>query len=178
MFRKLESKLFNLKRGIKKLITKWVKIPYANYVQAKIKAKQKALIISEFEKSFGTHPDKIKQMMSRSEKAGLRFVGKNPAKLSYDEYRNFLKEQLIKNAKEINDVCLDKSPAFYSPEIIEIHNENVYGRIGKSLNKLIVDDNKETQAIIQFQNKRLDEAWKNGEKDWFKRTYGRNTNFL
>jgi hypothetical protein len=131
-------------------------IPYKNYKENKENNKLKEILKKEFKKNFGVDADTVRLIMSKSEVLGnFLFHNKETTKMSNEEYDKFLKEQLLINSREINELS-QKPVFFYEPEIIEIHNENLYGKIGPSIKQLKAEETKKDEASLSHQfTKRL-----------------------
>lgn len=143
-----QSIKFKIKRFFSNLWFKYVKKPYLNYLDKKEKHNFHKNVIKSFEKQFGVHPDIVKEAIIANEK---KYWGKKPnVKFSHKEYELFLKEQLKKSAKPNNGV-----PFFYEPEIIDIHNESIVDRKGKTLNKIILEEKDVDEILLKKQQNKL-----------------------
>jgi hypothetical protein len=147
---------FKIKRFFFNLWFKYIKLPYLNYLDKKNERDFKKNVIKSFEKQFHVHPDVIKEAIIANEKINW---GKKPnVKFTYDEYQIFLTEELKKSA--ILTQKTRKSPFFYDPEIIDIHNESVIDKKGKPLNKIILEETENCENTLKKQNLKLDSVKK------------------
>ena len=135
------SMKFKIKRFFSNLWFKYVKLPYLNYLDKKNKRDFKKNVIKAFHVQFGVHPDVIKDAIISNEK--IYWGKKSNVTFTYEEYKQFLKEELKKSAKANNSV-----PFFYEPEIIDIHNESLKDKTGLDLNKIILQELQDTKNTL------------------------------
>jgi hypothetical protein len=146
-----QSMKFKIKRFFSNLWFKYVKKAYLDYLSRKEKRDFNKNVIKSFYKQFGVHPSVIKEAIINNEKI---FWGKKPnVKHTYDEHKMFLKEELKKSA--ILTQKTGKTPLFYQPEIVDIHNESITDKEGKTINEIVLeekenDKNSLTKQTIRF----------------------------
>lgn len=142
------SMKFKIKRFFSNLWFKYVKKPYLDYLNRKEKRDFDKNVIESFYKQFGVHPSVIKEAIIANEKI---FWGKKPnVEYTYDEYKMFLREELKKSAALTQKI--DKSPLFYEPEIIDIHNESITGREEKTIYQILLEESKNDKYRLDIQS--------------------------
>jgi len=132
------------------VIKVWIIEPYQN---RRNKRQEKQLVHNlkkQFKKDFGIDADEQRNFMLRLDAYCAKTYGKNVVKMTHDEHKEFLVNQLILNANEVNQV-VPKPNFFYQPKINEIHNENIYGRVGLSFNQLKLNEREEDKIILATQ---------------------------
>ncbi len=148
MLRKINGWFLQLKYVFIGLITYWIILPYKNYTDKKKEKHFTKLVRKQFKKDFGLDPNRVRSVMERSDITARGFYATHVNVLMTDEeHREFLKEQLSTNANKINQVT-PKPIFFFEPEIIDIHNENLYGRVGPSIEKLKFDETKKDRITL------------------------------
>lgn len=138
---KLKPTVYQLiKYKIKNIIFRLFKKPYQDYIQKRQERKKTKEFKKEFIRNFGISPSHVVNLINRTNDIlALRSIP--TIKMSEDEYRVFLLEELKKNATEINKVKrYVKASLFYEPEIIDIHNESLSDNKGPTLKELLVLD--------------------------------------
>lgn len=111
----LKTKLKNLKTAIRikisNLFYRWVKKPIQDRKQRKLVEKAQRDLIKSFEKSFNVNHNEILRLN--------KMVNTN---FSLSEKQTYLNQKLKEGAEAMAGYT-NKSPMFYDPEIINIHND-------------------------------------------------------
>lgn len=130
-------------------IKNYFKALYFNYItkpkwdkENKIKANN---IKKEFEEKQKVSIERIKEIMFHE-----KLVFKNNNKLEYlNEKLVEGRANVIKESKYVSHI-----PAFYEPEICEIHNENLHLK-NKTFNELILDENENARLMLKKQTDKI-----------------------
>lgn len=132
------------------IVKVWIIEPYQNRRKKRQEKQLVHKLKKQFKKDFGIDADEQRDLMLRLGIYCTKTYGKNVVKMTHDEHKEFLINQLILNANEVNQV-VPKPNFLYQPEINEIHNENIYGRVGLSLNQLKFKEREEDKIILATQ---------------------------
>lgn len=151
----LNQLLKSFKRKIDNLIFRFFKKPYQNYIQKRIAKKNVNDIHKRFIKSFNLQPNRIIEIMYRTDIAAQRLTMKpKTVKMTDEEYKAFLLEERRQSANSLNKMKqYIKASLFYEPEIIEIHNENLDNNKGPSLSQLVARDTTEATSSLTKQQR-------------------------
>lgn len=145
-----------------KKISNWFKLQF-NRLTFKLRVrKTKVRHQKNFKNTFGISHKKIKSVMNKLD--NTQNTDMSDTRLS----------ELIRGRKGINQIK-NKSPFFYEPEIIDIHNEDVYGRVGLSIDDLKIRMNKEDEILLDDQKKILEHLERTNQTRIFNNLYGRYT---
>lgn len=129
----LKTKLKTLKMFIKSkiiyLFNKFVKKPLQDRKKRKIEEKARKELIHSFEKKFNVNHNEI-----------LRLNKKVNTNFSLSEKHKYLNEKLKDGAKFMVNYT-NKSPMFYDPEIVNIHNDFNELRDKPTFNEIIKEEN-------------------------------------
>lgn len=143
-----------LKRKVNNLIYRLFKKPYQDYIQSRLEKKRVQKIHAKFERIFGLKAKKVVDIMRRSDVAG-GFLRKPVIKMSDEEYKALLLEQLKQSAHSLNEMKpYIKASLFYDPDITDIHNESIEEGQGLSLKELMARDFAEARKTLLQQGKR------------------------
>lgn len=146
--------LKTIKIKVSNLIYRWFKKPYNDYVQKRLEEKRVKQIHKDFERKFGIKAEYLVGLMKRSDVAG--HIKQPITKMSHEEHKQFLSEQLKKSAISFNEMRrYIKASFFYDPEICDIHNEVLTEHTGPSLKELIAKENKASEDALRYKTKEI-----------------------
>lgn len=144
----------SLKRKINYLIFCWFKSPYQTYIRKRQEIKKAEANRKDFVKKFNVEPSKIVDIIRRNQfSIGLMKKSSN-VKMTDEEYKFFLAEEIKKSAISINKMKpFIKASLFYEPEISDIHNESLEDNRGPSFNELVASETSKSGYILRSQEK-------------------------
>jgi hypothetical protein len=145
--KRLKKIIFDIKNYIPLLIYRFIKKPIQEKKERKLVEEAKKDLIKNFEKSFNVNHKEI-----------LKLNSVVNTDFSLSDRKRYLNEKLKEGAKSLVSYT-NKSPMFYEPEIINIHNEfnelsetPTYKDIIQEENQLNSQRLREQEYIIRREN--------------------------
>lgn len=121
-FKKTAKKLLKkITNKVKNIFDKLFLKPVQKYLEQKEKERKHKKIVNEFEKTFKTNINEIKAIMYHK---GHKNFGLN---VDPEVREKYLNDTLLQGRQHIIKInkYIGKTPLFYEPDMIEIHNENL-----------------------------------------------------
>lgn len=145
----------NLKRSVNNLIFKWFKKPYKDWKQKNQDNKLKDAYRQKFERLVNQKAEHIRSLMLRSDKAGFKLTGMNPVKMTDEEYKQFLKDELRNGAISLNGLKQYISASmFFEPDIVDIHNESLSDHTGLPIHELKKATSQAAMDVLRYQERK------------------------